>query len=338
MRFLKGLLTLVAIIVVALVAIAFFLPKTSHVERSVTIDRPPSEVFGVLNNLHRFNAWSPWFDIDPNAKYTFSGPPAGVGSKFDWAGNKEAGSGKMEIIAAKPSESLKLQLDFADMGRPTAEFHLAPAGQGTKVTWSFDQSFEGSLVGRYFGLMMDSWVGKDYEKGLAKLKALVETFPAVDISGVDGQPVDLAPQKIYYVSGGPVADDASAKAALTAAYRQIGMFLAANKLAMQSAPLTITNSYDKAVGWKFDAAVTVAENDIAPTGDIKAGTTYEGKAMQFTHVGGYDTIAVTIAKAYAWLAVMGLKPKDRLISEYVTDPGSTPVEQLRTLIKIPVES
>jgi hypothetical protein len=107
---------------------------------------------------------------------------------------------------------------------------------------------------------------------------------------------------------------------------------------MQSAPLTITNSYDKAVGWNFDAAVAVEANDIAPTGDIKAGTTYAGKAMQFTHVGGYDTITVTISKAYAWLAVMGLKPKDRLISEYVSDPGTTPVEQLRTLIKIPVES
>jgi effector-binding domain-containing protein len=244
----------------------------------------------------------------------------------------------MEIIAAKPNESLKLQLDFADMGRPTAEFHLAPAGTATKVTWSFDQSFEGSLIGRYFGLMMDSWVGKDYEKGLAKLKALVETFPVADISGIEGQAIDLGAQKIYYVSGGPVADDASAKAALTAAYRQIGGFLAENKLAMQSAPLTITNSYDKTVGWKFDAAVTVAANDIAPTGDIKAGTTYAGKAIQFTHVGGYDKITDTIAKAYAWLAVMGLKPKDRLISEYISDPGNTPVDQLRTLIKIPVES
>ena len=338
MRFLKGLLTLVAMLVVALVAVAFFLPKTSHVERSVTIDRPPSEVFGVLNHPRRFSAWSPWFDLDPNAKYTFSGPPAGVGAKFDWVGNKDVGSGSQEIVAAKANESLKLQLDFGDMGRPTAEFHLSPAGQGTKVTWTLDQSFEGSLVGRYFGLMMDSMVGKDYEKGLAKLKTLVETFPAADITGVDGEAVDLAAQKIYYVSGGPVTDDASAKAALTAAYRQIGEFLAANKLAMQSAPLTITNSYDKAVGWKFDAAITVAGNDVTPTGDIKAGTTYAGKVIQFTHVGGYDKITDTIAKAYAWLAVMGLKPKDRLISEYVSDPGNTPVEQLRTLIKIPIES
>lgn len=338
MRFLKRLLAFVAIIVVALVAVAFFLPKTSHIERSVTIDRPASEVFGVINNFHRFNAWSPWFDLDPNAKYTFSGPPAGVGAKLAWVGNKDVGSGSQEIIDAKTNDLLKLQLDFGDMGRPTAEFHLVPAAQGCKVTWTLDQSFEGSLVGRYFGLMMDSMVGKDYEKGLAKLKTLVETFPAADISGVNGEAVELAAQKIYYVSGGPVTDDDGAKAALTAAYRQIGEFMTANNLAMQSAPLTITNSYDKAVGWKFDAAITVAANDVAPTGDIKAGTTYAGKAIQFTHVGGYDKITDTIMKAYAWLAVQGLKPKDRMIEEYVSDPGSTPVEQLKTLIKIPVES
>ena len=155
---------------------------------------------------------------------------------------------------------------------------------------------------------------------------------------MNGDAIELAAQKIYYVSGGPVTDDAGAKTALTAAYRQIGEFMTANKLTMQSAPLTITNSYDKTVGWKFDAAITVAANDIAPTGDVKAGTTYAGKAIQFTHIGGYDKITDTIMKAYAWLAVQGLKPKDRMIEEYVSDPGSTPVEQLKTLIKIPVES
>ncbi len=196
----------------------------------------------------------------------------GVGAKFDWAGNKDVGSGSQEIVAAKANESLKLQLDFGDMGRPTAEFHLSPAGQGTKVTWTLDQSFEGSLVGRYFGLMMDSMVGKDYEKGLAKLKTLVETFPAADISGVNGEAVDLAAQKIYYVSGGPVTDDASAKAATRLPHIvEIGQFLAANKLAMESAPLTITNSYDKTVGWKFDAAITVVENDVAPAGISRRG-------------------------------------------------------------------
>ena len=339
MRFLKGLLVFIAALVVLLVVVAFFLPKTAHVERSVTIDRPPSEVFGVLNNIHRFNAWSPWFDLDPNAKYTYSGPPTGVGAKLAWVGNKDVGSGSQEFIESKPNESLKVQLDFGDMGRPTAELHLAPIGLGTKVTWTLDQSFEGSLIGRYFGLMMDSMVGKDYDRGLAKLKTLVETFPAADISGINGEVVDLSAQKIYFVSVGPLAlnDMAAIHSAIGAAYAKIGEFLKANGLAMQGAPMTITTSYD-ASGWKFDAAVVVAANDATPSGDVKAGTTYAGKAVQFTHVGPYEKLGDTITKAYAWLAVQGLKPKDRLIEEYVSDPGNTPTELLKTLIKIPVES
>jgi effector-binding domain-containing protein/uncharacterized membrane protein len=336
MRLLKRLLAFLVVLVAAVVIVAFFLPKTAHVERSVVIDRPASQIFGVLNNLHRFNAWSPWFDLDPQAKYTFAGPASGVGAKTSWVGNKDVGSGSQEIIASKPNELLKLQLDFGDMGKPTATFLLVPEGRRTTVTWTLDQSFEGSLIGRYIGLMMDSMVGKDYEKGLAKLKTMVEGFPAADITGFDVEVTDLGPQKIYFVSAGPAVDGPSAKQMLTDAYRQIGAFLVANKLAMAGAPLTITNSYDEA-GWKFDAAVPVAAADAVPTGGIKAGSTYSGRAVQFIHVGSYDTITDTITKAYAWLAVQGLKPKDRLIEEYISDPGNTPVEKLQTRIKIPIE-
>ncbi|MEP6940820.1 MAG: SRPBCC family protein [Rudaea sp.] len=338
MRYLKGFFVTVAVLVVALVAIAFFLPKAAHVERSTTINRPASQIFGVINDPHRFSAWSPWFDLDPAAKYTFSGPAAGIGAKFAWVGNKDVGSGSQEIVAAKPNELLRVQLDFGDMGRPTADFHLVPVDGGTKVTWTLDQSFEGSLVGRYFGLMMDSMVGKDYERGLEKLKALVETFPPADIAGITGDAIDLVAQKVYYISAGPVTDDAAAKGALTAAYRQLGAFLTVSHLTMQGPPMTITNGYDEKSGWSFDAAIAVAANDSPPTGDIKSGSTYAGKAVLFTHVGGYDKLSATIMKAYAWLAVHGYKPRDRLIQEYISDPGTTPVDQLKTLVKIPVET
>jgi effector-binding domain-containing protein len=197
-------------------------------------------------------------------------------------------------------------------------------------------NFNGKLVDRYFGLMMDSMIGKDYDKGLARLKALVETFPAVDIAGVQGEEVTRAAGKIYFVSASSGSDAESAKAVLTEAYGKIGSFIQANGIAMQGAPITITTSYDQS-GWKFDAAIAVDRNDVAPTGDIKAGTTYAGKAVQFTHVGPYDKIGDTTQKAYAWLAVQGYKPKDRLIEEYISDPGNTPAEQLQTRLVIPVE-
>jgi effector-binding domain-containing protein len=347
MRFLKNLLLFVIVVVIVLVGVAFVLPGSAHVERSITINRPASEVFAVLNSYRRFNDWSPWAMKDPNAKYTISGPVAGVGAKQSWVGDpKTVGSGSQEITQSTPDKSITTALDFGDMGKARAHFGLMPdsAPTNTKVVWTLDTdaplALDGKLlwnvVGRYMGLFMDRMIGPDYEQGLARLKTLVEGFPAADISGVNGAEVQRAAQKIYFVSGSSGVDAQAAKAVLTEAYAKLGEFIKANGIAMQGAPSTITTSND-ANGWKFDAAIPVDRNDVVPTGDIQSGETHAGKAVQFMHVGPYDKIGDTTQKAYAWLAVQGYKPTDRMIEEYVSDPGNTPPEQLQTRLVIPVQ-
>jgi effector-binding domain-containing protein len=345
MRFLKRLVLFVLVLVVALIGVAFFLPNTAHVERSITIARPPSIVFAVLDSYRRFNDWSPWAAKDPNAHYTITGPVAGVGAKQSWQGDpKTVGSGSQEIVESKPNESVTTALDFGDMGKARARFILSSDGKGTRVKWTLDTqaplALDGQLIwnaiGRYMGFFMDGMVGPDYETGLAKLKTLVETFPDVDISGVSGDAVVLAPRKIYFVSASSGTDADSAKAVLTEAYGKLGKYLHDNGLSMQGAPMTITTSYDRS-GWKFDAAIAVDRNDTATREDIQSGATYGGNAVQFTHVGPYDKIGDTVTKAFAWLSVQGYKARDRLIEEYISDPGKTPPEQLQTKLTIPVE-
>src|SRR6516162_7256303 len=107
MRLIKGLLVFLFVLVVALIGVAFVLPGSAHVERSITIDRPASVVFAVLNSYRRFNEWSPWADKDPNAAYTVTGPVSGVGAKQSWHGDpKTVGSGSQEIVESKPNESV----------------------------------------------------------------------------------------------------------------------------------------------------------------------------------------------------------------------------------------
>lgn len=345
MRFIKALLVFLLVLVAALVGVAFVLPSSAHVERSITIERPASEVFAVLNSYRRFNDWSPWAGKDPNAAYTLSGPVAGVGAKQSWQGDpKTVGNGSQEIIESKPNESVTTALDFGDMGKANARFLLAPAGKGTKVTWTLDTqaplAVDGKIlwnaIGRYMGMFMDRMVGPDYETGLANLKKLVETFPDVDIAGVTGEFVKLAPRKIYFVTASSGTDPESAKAVLTVAYARLGKYLQEVGIQMAGPPLTITTSWDQG-GWKFDAGVPVERNDAATREDIQAGSTYAGNAVQFVHVGPYDRIGDTLTKAYAWLAVQGYKPKDRLIEDYISDPGSTPADQLQTRLTLPVE-
>jgi uncharacterized protein YndB with AHSA1/START domain len=177
MKLLKWLFAILVVLGVVLVGGGLLLPANSHLERSVTIERPPADVFTTLNSFHRFNEWSPWFDLDPSAKYTFSGPVAGVGAKMAWAGNSSIGSGSQEIIQSVPDDRIVNALDFGG-SQAMAGYRLVAEGSGTRVTWSMDSAHGYNPVNRWFGaLLLDDMVGKDYEKGLAKLKVVLEKGP-----------------------------------------------------------------------------------------------------------------------------------------------------------------
>lgn len=177
MKLLKWLLTILVVLGVVLVGGGLLLPANSHLERSVTIEQPPAAVFATLDSFQRFNEWSPWFDLDPGAKYTYSGPVAGVGAKMAWVGNSAVGSGSQEIIESTPDGRIVNALDFGG-SQATASYRLVAEGSGTRVTWSMDSAHGYNPVNRWFGaFLLDSVVGKDYEKGLAKLKAVLESRP-----------------------------------------------------------------------------------------------------------------------------------------------------------------
>jgi uncharacterized protein YndB with AHSA1/START domain len=169
-----GLLAIVALVLVA----GLFLPTTAHVERSITTSASPDSVFRLVNGFARFNEWSPWATLDPQARYTYSGPPEGVGASMAWTSDKpEVGSGRQEIVAVEPGRSVRIDLEF-DESQAVSTLLIEPdAGGGSRITWSFDTSFEGNFLGRYFGPLLDGMIGADYEKGLARLKTLAETAP-----------------------------------------------------------------------------------------------------------------------------------------------------------------
>lgn len=176
MKIVKGIIIGIVGLIALLAVVGFFLPREIHVERSAYIEAPPAEVFRLVNDMREFNSWSPWHELDPNAVYTYDGPPAGVGAKMSWASDDpNVGSGTSEIITSEPNRLIRTQLDFGEQGEAVAFYRLEPQGSGTQITWGFDTDMGGNPFARYFGLMMDSWVGRDYEKGLAKLKTVAES-------------------------------------------------------------------------------------------------------------------------------------------------------------------
>lgn len=131
------LLVLLAAVLV-LLAVAARQPDTFHYERRAAIAAPPAVVFGFINDLRRFQDWSPWAKLDPQCKVVFTGPASGVGSAFAWEGNNKVGAGSMTCLTSRPAELLEFRLEFL---RPmkainTARFLLQPEGAGTAVVWS----------------------------------------------------------------------------------------------------------------------------------------------------------------------------------------------------------
>ncbi|MBL8256546.1 MAG: SRPBCC family protein [Pseudoxanthomonas mexicana] len=173
MKIFRWVLGVIAVIGLALGVGGLLLPSTTHVERSIVIERSPGQVFAALDSFERFNAWSPWAEYDPQATYTFEGPASGVGARMRWVGNRAVGSGSQEITASEPHRRVAVALNF-DGSQAQGTYVLAPEGAGTRVTWAFDSDHGMNPFKRWLGLLFDKMIGADYEKGLAKLKALLE--------------------------------------------------------------------------------------------------------------------------------------------------------------------
>jgi hypothetical protein len=183
-----GLLTLLAIV-------GLMLPRSAHVSRSIEIAASPATVYGLVDGYSRFNEWSPWADLDPATRYQYSGPQRGVGARMEWhSDDPDVGSGSQQVVYADANRSVTSQLTFGGQDPATTTMILVPRGSGTEVTWAFDSDFGWNLLGRYFGLLFDGYIGADYEKGLARLKALAEREQAAQAATqVEDQPTATLP-------------------------------------------------------------------------------------------------------------------------------------------------
>jgi len=151
-------------------------PSEFRVVRSATISAPPPAVFAQVNDFHKWEAWNPWAKIDPAMKQGYEGTPAGVGAIYIWAGNNEVGEGRMTITESRPSELIRIKLEFFKPFAATnsAEFTFKPEGNQTAVTWRM--SGENNFLAKAIHLFvnMDKMIGGQFEKGLADMKLLVE--------------------------------------------------------------------------------------------------------------------------------------------------------------------
>jgi hypothetical protein len=169
-------LAVIAVGIIGVLAFAATKPDVFVVQRAASIKAPPEKIFPFINDFHQWGIWSPFEKMDPDMKRTYGPITAGQGATYGWDGNKNIGSGSMEIVDAPAPRKVTIKLDFT---RPfeahnIAEFTLQPAGDATNVTWSMrgPVPFFGKII--HVFMDMDKMVGSQFAEGLGKLKAAAE--------------------------------------------------------------------------------------------------------------------------------------------------------------------
>jgi uncharacterized protein YndB with AHSA1/START domain len=173
-------IVVIAVVLAIVIAIVLILaatkPDAFSVERAIDIAAPAERVFPLINDFHQWVSWSPWENRDPALKRSYEGPASGQGAVYGWEGNKNVGSGRMEILEAQAPSKILIKLDFLKPfeAHNTAEFTMLPQGAGTRLTWVMrgPAPFISKLMQVF--MSFDRMIGKDFEIGLSNLKKLAE--------------------------------------------------------------------------------------------------------------------------------------------------------------------
>jgi hypothetical protein len=175
-----GTLIIIAIVLAIIIAVILVLaatkPDTFRVERTAVVNAPADRIFPLISDFRQWLNWSPWEGRDPALKRTYAGAERGKGAVYAWDGNKNVGSGRMEILEASSPSKVVIKLDFLKPfeAHNTAEFTMLPQGGATSVIWVMHGPAPFMSKVMQVFMNMDRMIGKDFEAGLANLKTITE--------------------------------------------------------------------------------------------------------------------------------------------------------------------
>ncbi|MEM1318760.1 MAG: SRPBCC family protein [Bacteroidota bacterium] len=325
MKALKVLLGIIGLLILAFLLIGLIAPKDIHIERSILIDAPQKKIFPYLRYFDSIREWSPWVELDPNMTVSVQGTDGQVGSVYVWEGNEQVGKGSQEITAVEENESVTTHMTITEPWQSESDITLKAEKEGaaTKVSWIMTgkNAFVESVF--MFFIDLDADVGGNFEKGLDKLKKLVEKelatekrletrveeveFPGKTFLGIRKKIAMGAVQQFY-------------------AEQMPSLFEACQQKEIQIAgmPGGLFYSWDEAQGQTdMVAAIPVAEGSKAAAG-AELIQLPAGRALLINHYGAPETTIKAHEAADAYLKAHQLEQKWPVIEEYVTDPAQEP--------------
>lgn len=176
MKIVYWVLGILAVLIGGLAAVAATKSDEFVLTRSTRVNAPAEQVFPLINDFHNWTQWSPWEKLDPNLKRAYSGEQMGLGARYSWTGNDEVGQGEMTITESVPPTKVVVDLRFIAPWEASnvTEFTLNPQGGETEVVWMMRGTSPFVMKMMSVVVDFDSMMGKDFEAGLAALKAAAE--------------------------------------------------------------------------------------------------------------------------------------------------------------------
>lgn len=327
MRALKIILIIIAALGVLAALLGFTGSDTYRYERSVTIAAPPDAVYGHVSTLAAMDKWSPWNDLDPNMTKSLEGTDGTVGATAKWEGNADVGKGEQRLDSLVPGQHVRTHLTFIEpfASESNALIELSPVGDSTKVTWAMvgENDFMGKLMGKFMD--MDAMIGKDFDKGLGRLKEQVESAyaaapkaPAYEITTIERpamlyvgkrEVVKWADMKDFFGKHFGAGMAAIAKAGVAPAGAPSGVYFEWNEKD-QTADMI--------------AGIPVAAESKAKLKGLDLYEAPASKALQIDHTGGYNDMAAPHEAMDAYIKANSLEHHTNVVEEYITGPEMEP--------------
>lgn len=333
MKALKIIGIVLVVLVAAVLVTGLIAPTAFHVERSVTIDAPQDYVWSYTNTLEGMQAWSPWLELDPDQETSLQGTDGTVGAVHSWKGNEDVGEGSQEIMKIEEGH-LETHLHFVAPWESHADAFVnveeAENGQ-TTVSWGFDSESPFPMNAMMLFMDMDAAVGKDFEKGLNKLKVLVEESKA-NRKEFGGFTISEAEMDMQTFAGrkdtiGFDEMEAFFKANFGAAY---GAAMEQEKEPM-GPPCSVYFDWDEEANQcVLLAGVPLKEGENLEGFDAHV---LGGKALLIEYYGPYEGSAKAHEAMEAYMKWHGLELRDAVVEEYVTDPTTEP-DQSKWLTRV----
>lgn len=335
MNAIKKILKFLGVILLILLVISLFLPSKVHVERIALVHGSPEVTFQLINKLPEWEKWSPWHRIDPNMKLEYGQQVEGKGATYSWkSDHKNVGNGAITIAESRPSEYIKTEMNFMENGVATAEYFLTPKEGGTEVRWTMDSDMGWNLIGRYFGLMIDKWVGEDYEKGLHYLDSVAHLVKPAAFA-MQLEPGKMPAMKLLLIKA--TCKEAEIGQTLGKIYGQLGPILQSEKLEMAGAPMAMYDDPKDGI-FTFEAGFPVSgKPKMALPKDVIYKETTEMDCI-ITHFSGpYEKTAEAYPAMEKWMKENGKQIAGKPMESYISDPmeAKTPMD-IKTDIFWPV--